>query len=163
SATPPAAKTSEGGFAPLPKPPPRIRLRRQKPPLEPRSLRPAWPGAGDVALQEVPRGQFAVACGRRPVAAAPRQVLVDEGSPRDDDEAVACDGLGGRAKDPRRERRRREAVLRGARAGAARGEEDVRKGRTALVCSGDLDPPDVGRALGHDARGHGLPERARDD
>src|SRR5207247_9825015 len=82
-ATPPAAKTSEGGFAPLPKPPPRIRLRRQKPPLEPRSLRPAWPGAGDVALQEVPRGQFGVACGRRPVAAAPRQVHLHEGSRRD--------------------------------------------------------------------------------
>src|SRR2546428_181789 len=69
--------------APLPKPPPRIRLRRQKPSLEPRSLRPAWLGAGDVALQEVPRGQFGVACGRRPVAAAPRQVHLHEGSRRD--------------------------------------------------------------------------------
>src|SRR5207247_10254299 len=80
AAPPPAAKTSEGGFAPLPKPPPRIRLRRQKPPLEPRSLRPAWLGAGDVALQEVPRGQFGVACGPRPVAAAPRQVHLHQRS-----------------------------------------------------------------------------------
>src|SRR5439155_24264584 len=83
SRPPPTAKTSEAGFAPLPKPPPRIRLRRQRPPLEPRSLRPAWLGAGDVALQEVPRGQLGVACGRRPVAAAPRQVHLHESSRRD--------------------------------------------------------------------------------
>src|SRR2546430_6738848 len=58
----------------------------------------------------------------------------------DDQRSEALDDLDGRAEDTRRERGRREAVLRGARAGASRGEEDVRKGRTALVCSGDLDP-----------------------
>src|SRR5439155_222486 len=77
--------------------------------------------------------------------------------PLDDERSEALDDLDGRAEDTRRERGRREAVLRGARSGAARGEEDVREGRSALVLPRDLDAPDVGRALRHDARG----QRAR--
>src|SRR5439155_25548465 len=64
--------------------------------------------------------------------------------PLDDERTEALDYLDGRAEDTRRERGRREAVLRGARSGAARGGADVREGRSALVLPRALDPPDVG-------------------
>src|SRR5262249_23210183 len=80
----------------------------------------------------------------------------------DDWRREVFDDLDGRAQHARRERGRREPILRGARARSARRENDI-----AEWLAGEVLPtpecPDVRRALGHDAVGHRLTERARDD
>src|SRR5262249_57925972 len=60
----------------------------------------------------------------------------------DDQWREVLNDLDRRAEDTRRERRGRQAVLGGARAGAARGEEDVAEGVACQVLARHLDAPD---------------------
>ena len=68
-----------------------------------------------------------------------------------------------RTQHARRERGRREPILRGARARSARRENDIAEWLAGEVLTPHLDAPDVRRALRHDAVEHRLTERARDD
>src|SRR2546425_483580 len=52
----------------------RRRPPRRPPPLDPRPLRPAWLGGGDVAPEGPPRAKCGGACGGGPVAAPPGRV-----------------------------------------------------------------------------------------
>ena len=122
-------------------------------PVEQARHRPSLIGrARDHAILPEPAAEAARAAG---VAA--------QLAPPEDERAERLDDLGGHARDARRESRRAEPVLAGARAHATELEDRLHEGTAAAIASlPDRDPERVGRA-GEQAIGNGVRQGAEDD
>src|SRR6266436_6327690 len=136
-------------------------------------------GAGLPAEETLGRDHRAVAedgTGRRVVGQHPEAQHLAEAAPEaavaaravaerlalDEERREGLHDLDRRAQYARREGGGGEPVLGRARARATRSEEGVDEGLLPPVLPRELDAPDIGRALGHDAVGQGLLERAGD-